>query len=245
MLLKSFLIATHCLSRNGRVINTLPLIRAHLGLNDLEVITQTNKHLTILTSGKPKSLCSLTSENTTFLRRGILRLEPLSSNRNRLLSLHILEIVKNNRLQISPHLIFNRSTNKDIKVISTAHLHQIIKILNNSFAMIRSKILQNHTGQTPLTASAANVTRIKHGLESIKRILIPRGIKLTDNVSFTTISHRAANTVKINKRTTGRTSCYRTIFGILLNTVQRCFIFNRINKTIHIFFLSLGKTKTL
>ena len=96
-------------------------------------------------------------------------------------------------------------------------------------------IYRKYTGQTSLTASTADVTRIKHGLESIKRILIPCGIKLTDNVSFTTISHRAANAVKINKRATSRTSCYRTIFSILLNTVQRCFIFNRINKTIHIF----------
>ena len=245
MTLKSLTITIHRHSRHCSIINIGPLASRHLYLNNLEVITQPRKSLTIFTFGQTKCTSSLTTKRTRLLRRSVNRLQPLCGQRNRLLRTHILQVFNNLITQILPHSRFDRSANKLIKVISTTHLHDIIKVLDNSLRSDICQILQNDTSSTALTTSTANITGHKHSLQRIQRVLIPSLLKKTQNISFTTSAQRTRNRIKIKQTIPSGRASNCTILGQLRRTIKRSFIGNSIYKLIHIFFLSLEELKTL
>ena len=164
---KSILILYTSLGRDLIELDFVPTTLRHQALKDIDTLTQDRQSLTILLMGHTEITASNIAKALRLTRRSILRLHPLCEQR-RSLALNIqLELSLDDTHSVSLH----RSANKNIQVIPTAELRDILQVTTNGICVMEGQILNRNAEETTLTLTAAHVAQIEQALQSVSRIL--------------------------------------------------------------------------
>ena len=164
---KSILILHASLGRDLIELDLVPTTLGHQTLKDIDTLTQDRQSLTILLVGHTEITASDIAKTLRLTRRSILGLHPLCEQR-RSLALYIqLELSLDDTHSVSLH----RSANKNIQVIPTAELRDILQVTTNGICVMEGQILNRNAEETTLTLAAAHITQIEQALQSVGRIL--------------------------------------------------------------------------
>ena len=174
MLQESLIIDKVSTGRNCLIVDGLPVIRRHLTLYNVNVLTHLGQPLTILLRRHFQILHDNTSILTGLSRTGVLRRQPLSHQRNRL-PCQVISIILS-------HLRLNQLQNRSRSSLNVQQRPQIIptrilrnhgnNLLHQLMLTILSQVNNAYTEQITLTKALTNIGSISQPTHSIDRILI-------------------------------------------------------------------------
>ena len=131
MLIKSRNISTHSNRWYSFEVNAIPISSRHLSFNYINILSHSRQSLTISTRSQRENYTNLTSKTLSILRRSINRRHPLSKQRYRLISLHILNVLSKLSFNKLPHMSFNWSSFKNEQIVPTTSINNLLKITLN------------------------------------------------------------------------------------------------------------------
>ena len=215
VLQESLIVIEVGLRRNCLVINRLPVVRGHLTLNNVNMLTHSRQHLTILLFSHTKSVNSPQTVLTGLLTTRGSRIQPLSHQRDRLASLHIHLILSNLTLK---HLLNSLRSNR---IRSEVVNHIPATILRNEFDNLRHNlsstilhhILKDNHRRAALTLTLTNIHQIAKPTHSQTRILSISLTEQSNNLPLFHFTHGGNLEVNVNQSGARRLICNSTVFG--------------------------------
>ena len=159
-------------------LNLVPTVLRHQTLDNIDASTQGRESLTILLMGHTKSNTSNISQLAGLGRAGILRLQPLSEQRRSLAGKVQSELVLHERQSV----LLQRSANKEVEVVPTTELRDMLQIAASGISVLLSQPLHSDLEEATLTLAAANIADIKQALQSINGILCECLLEHQDNI---------------------------------------------------------------
>ena len=108
------------LGRNSFIVNFFPILIRHLSFYNINVSTKIRKSLTILTRRHVKSIHHHICITSGKGRGRIFRTSPLSTKRNRLIILHVLDIFTNLICKPLKNSVLTRSFKKNPEIINSS-----------------------------------------------------------------------------------------------------------------------------
>ena len=130
--------------RNLIELNLVPAILRHQTLEDVDASTQGRKSLTILLMRHSKSNTGNISQLARLSRAGVLRLQPLSEQRRSLTGKVQSELVLHERQSV----LLQRSANKEVEVVPTTELRDMLQIAASGIRMLLSQPLHSDLEET-------------------------------------------------------------------------------------------------
>ena len=215
MLQESLVVVKVSLRRNSLVVNRLPVVRGHLTLNNINMLTHSRQHLTILLFSHTKSVNSPQTILTSLLTTRSSRIQPLSHQRDGLTSLHIHLILSNLTLK---HLLnglrSNRIRSKVINHIPATILrNEFDNLRHNLSSAILHHILKDNHRRAALTLTLTNVHQIAKPTHSQTRILSISLTEQSDNLTLFHFTHSGNLEVNVNQSGARRLVCNSTVLG--------------------------------
>ena len=215
MLQEGLIVVKVGLRRDCLVINRLPVVRGHLTLNDINILTHSRQHLTILLFSHAKSVNSPQTILTSLLATRRSRIQPLSHQRDGLTSLHIHLILSNLTLK---HLLNGLRSNR---IRSEVINHIPATVLRNEFDNMRHNlsptilhhILKDNHRRAAFTLTLTNIHQIAKPTHRQTRILSISLAEQSNNLTLFHFTHGGNLEVNVNQSGARRLVCNSTVLG--------------------------------
>ena len=205
-----------CLGGNSFVVDSSPIIRRHLALNNIKILAKSRQSLTIVAFSHVQLLCSPKTIITGLLRVRIGLIKPLSKQRNRLMLLHVLHVLSKLLLKEIADSLFRSGVATELikHIIARILANQRNELCSNACSAILYKVTNDNLSKATLTSTATNVHRIAKETHSKIRILVESLAPIGDNLLFIkrAIAYQLGKHIKKSRRSSG--ICHSTIGGI-------------------------------
>ena len=220
---ESLIVIKVCLRGNSFIINALPILRRHLTLNNVKVLTKSRQALAILTLSQTEHIHSLKTTLTSIMAVRRSTIKPLRHKANGLALLHIshifLPLLTN---QFTNNRLSNGIIHDSIDIIPTGILRNHgNQVRHNLSTTIVHHILKANLEETALTLTLTDIASIEQPTNSETRILRISCTELLHNIAVGKATKSRDGSVDVKKSRTRGLIGNSTIRSVLLISRKR------------------------
>ena len=219
MSVECFCMHHHSTGRNRLIIDTAPVICAHITLNDTEIFTKGFDHALIVIHRHAKLICRINTGFSCFAAGSIGSLQPFGKQGGWLVFRHSFYIGIQLIFDDLPRIVFDRRTSKSIHIIPSAVVTDIFQVRAQIFRHMLCHITDNNTECASFTKTAADISCIEHCFYRSQWIFIICRLKQAGNACVIRFAQSTSHRIKIKACVLCCIICGSTVFCYCI----RCF----------------------